>query len=236
MSDEAAEPLLIAFDGPAGSGKGTIARRVAEALGVPYFDTGAMYRAVALAVLDRGCDPDDREAVLEILDRVDVGLERREAVFEVLLDGEPVEDRIRTPQVGEATSKIATYPEVRQAMVALQRAYGRRHGGVMEGRDIGTRVFPYAPVKIYLDASPEVRAGRRWRQLRDAGRPVSHEEALEDVHRRDRRDSTREHSPLTCDDSYTRIDTSDLDVDQVVRRVLEVVASRAAESVRRDGG
>lgn len=223
-----ARPLLIAIDGPAGSGKGTIARKVADALDLPYYDTGAMYRALALAALDRGVDPGDREAVAEMLDEVDVALERRGGVFDVLLDGEPVETRIRTPPVGEASSKIATHPPVRRALVALQRTYGRRYGGVMEGRDIGTRVFPDAPVKIFLDASPEVRAERRWRQLRDAGRPVSREEALDDVRQRDTRDSTREDSPLTCDDTYTRIDTSELGVEEVVARVLDVVA-RASE-------
>lgn len=217
-------PLLIAIDGPAGSGKGTIARKVADALDLPYYDTGAMYRALALAALDRGVDPDDREAVAELLAQVEVALVRRGGVFEVLLDGEPVEERIRTPRVGEATSKIATYPEVRRALVALQQTYGRRHGGVMEGRDIGTRVFPAAPVKIFLDASTEVRAERRWRQLRDAGRPVSPEEALDDVRQRDTRDSTRDDSPLTCDETYTRIDTSNLGVDEVVARVLGFAA------------
>lgn len=215
--------LLVAVDGPAGSGKGTVARRVAEILDLPYYDTGAMYRALALAVLDRGIDPEDREAVAEVLPAVEVDLERRGAAFEVLLDGEPVEHRIRTPQVGEATSRIATHPAVRRKMVELQRRIGRRHGGVMEGRDIGTRVFPEAPVKIYLDASQEVRAERRWRQLREAGREVSRDEALEDVRRRDERDTSREDSPLTCDDSYSRIDTSDLDPDQAVDAVLAVI-------------
>ena len=216
-------PLLVALDGPAGSGKGTVARRVAEILDLPYYDTGAMYRAFALAVLDRGIDPGDREAVAEVLPEVEVELERRGPGFEVRLDGEPVEHRIRTPRVGEATSRIATHPEVRRKMVELQRSYGRRHGGVMEGRDIGTRVFPGAPVKIYLDASQQVRAERRWRQLREAGRGVTREEALEDVRRRDRRDSSREDSPLTCDDSYTRIDTSELGPDQAVDAVLAVI-------------
>lgn len=215
--------LLVAVDGPAGSGKGTVARRVAEILDLPYYDTGAMYRALALAVLDRGIDPEDREAVAEVLPAVEVDLERRGAAFEVLLDGEPVEHRIRTPRVGEATSRIATHPAVRRKMVELQRRIGRRHGGVMEGRDIGTRVFPEAPVKIYLDASQEVRAERRWRQLREAGREVSRDEALEDVRRRDQRDTSREDSPLTCDDSYSRIDTSDLDPDQAVDAVLAAI-------------
>jgi len=227
MSGASRSPLLVAIDGPAGSGKGTVARRVAEALDLPYYDTGAMYRALALAVLEQGVDPEDRPAVLGVVAEAEVDLRRGGArhggVFEVLLDGEPVEDRIRTPEVGEATSQIATYGEVREVLVTLQRRFGRRYGGVMEGRDIGTRVFPDAPVKIYLDATQEVRAERRWRQLRDAGRPVSREEALEDVRRRDRRDSSREDSPLTCDETYERVDTSELGIDQVVERVLAAV-------------
>lgn len=223
MSGDSRSPLLVAIDGPAGSGKGTVARRVAEALDLPYYDTGAMYRALALAVLERGVDPEDRAAVLRVVAEAKVDLRRHGAAFEVRLDGEPVEDRIRTPEVGEATSQIATYGEVREVLVALQRRFGRRYGGVMEGRDIGTRVFPDAPVKIFLDATQEVRAERRWRQLRDAGRPVSREEALEDVRRRDRRDSSREDSPLTCDTTYERVDTSELGIDTVVERVLEAV-------------
>lgn len=235
MTDRATDratdrPLLVAIDGPAGSGKGTVARKVAEALALPYYDTGAMYRALALAVLDRRVDPEDRKAVAEVLAEVEVTLDRRGSAFDVLLDGEPVEARIRTPRVGEATSKIATHPDVRRALVALQQTYGRRHGGVMEGRDIGTRVFPDAPVKIFLDAATEVRAERRWRQLCDVGRPVSPEEALDDVRQRDTRDSTREDSPLTCDETYTRIDTSELEVDEVVARVLEVVAQASASA------
>lgn len=217
--------LLVALDGPAGSGKGTVARRVAEALEVPYLDTGAMYRAVALAVIDRGVDPDDREGVLRVLEDLDLRLECRGAQVAVLLDGEPVEGRIRTSGVGEIASKVAVVPEVRRALVALQRRFGSSHGAVMEGRDIGTRVFPEAPVKIYLDADPEVRAERRWRQLRDSGRAPSREQALEDLLRRDQRDAGRDDSPMTYDDSYVRIDTTGLGIDEVVARVLETVAA-----------
>lgn len=237
MTRSEEHPLLVAIDGPAGSGKGTVARRVADELGIPYYDTGAMYRALALAVLERGEDPEDRPAVERVLEEVEVELRVPEegSRVEVILDGEPVEDRIRTPRVGQATSRVAVHPPVRRFMVELQRRWGRRLGGVMEGRDIGTRVFPDAPVKIFLDASPEVRAERRYRQLREAGQDVAPADALADVRRRDLRDTTREDSPLRCDETYIRVDTTDLGVDRVVERVLEAV--RQARSGRdRSGG
>jgi cytidylate kinase len=218
---------LIAIDGPSGVGKGTVARRVAERLGLPYFDTGSMYRALTLRVLERHADPADEEAVLAALEGARVELSLKEGRFAVLLDGEPVEDRIRTPEVSEATSAVSAYPEVRRRMVELQRRYGRRFGGVMEGRDIGTVVFPDTPWKIFLDARPEVRAERRRRQLEQAGRPVSREEVAQEIHRRDERDTTRQASPLQWDPSYQRVDTSDLTIEEVVERVLDAVRAAA---------
>lgn len=225
-------PLLVALDGPAGSGKGTVARRVARRLGIPYYDTGAMYRALALAVLEAGVDPGDPAAVARVLEDNRVSLrpppDGDDVVFRVLLDGQPVEERIRTPEVGDTTSRIAVHSAVRRYMVELQRAYGRSHGGVMEGRDIGSRVFPEAPVKIFLDADPGVRAERRYRQLRQAGETITREQALADVEERDRRDAGREDSPLVCDDSYLRIDTSERDIDEAVEAVLEAVRTAIA--------
>lgn len=226
----APRPLLVAVDGPAGSGKGTVARSVARRLGIPYYDTGAMYRALALAVVEAGVDPDDPDAVARVLGEHRVSLRPPrgaatggDVAFRVLLDDEPVEERIRTPEVGDATSRIAVHPPVRRFMVELQRAYGRSHGGVMEGRDIGSRVFPEAPVKIFLDADPEVRAERRYRQLREAGEEIDREQALADVRERDRRDAGRRDSPLVCDDSYVRIDTSERGIEEAVEAVLEAV-------------
>jgi len=211
------EPLVVAIDGPAGVGKSTAARQLAERLGVPYLDTGAMYRAIALAVLDSGHDPDDREAVLEIAERADLSLRGEpDGRFSVLLDGEPVEPRIRAPRVGEAASKVSVHPEVRKRMVALQRASAQQFGAVLEGRDIGTKVFPDTPHKFFVTARPEVRIERRFRQLREMGREIERSEIEREVEERDARDAGREASPLTHDDSYTLVDTSDIGIDEVV--------------------
>jgi len=217
-------PLIVAIDGPAGVGKSTAARLLAERLGVPYLDTGAMYRAIALAVLDTGADPDDREAVLEIAAAADVSLRgAADGRFAVLLDGEPVEARIRAPRVGEAASKVSVHPEVRERMVALQRACARRFGAVLEGRDIGTKVFPRTPYKFFVTASPEVRVDRRHRQLRDLGREVERGEIEREVEERDARDAGREASPLTRDDSYVEVDTSEIGIEEVVDRMERAV-------------
>jgi len=220
-------PLIVAIDGPSGVGKSTAARRLARRLGVPFLDTGAMYRAVGFKVLESGVDPLDREDVIAIASEADVRLGRREdGSFEVLLDGEPVEPRIRTPEVGEAASAIAAYPEVRQRMVLLQRDAAEHFGAVLEGRDIGTRVFPGTPYKFFLDARSDVRFKRRYEELTAAGRAVTFDEVVGEISRRDLRDSTRTDSPLTRDPSYTFIDSSDLTIDQVVEQMAGEIGRR----------
>jgi len=222
-------PLIVAIDGPAGVGKSTVSRRLARRLGVPYLDTGAMYRALGLKVLESGIDPADRAAVETASAQARVSLVGAEdGRFEVLLDGEPVEARIRTPEVSDAASKISAYPEVRRRMVALQQETARRLGGVLEGRDIGTRVFPETPHKFFLSARTEVRGRRRFDELVARGRQMTYEQVLDDLARRDLRDSTREDSPLTHDDSYTLVDTSDLTIDEIVERMAKVVAETVA--------
>ncbi len=220
-------PLIIAIDGPSGVGKSSAARRLAKRLGVPFLDTGAMYRAIALQVLRRGLDPADRAAVEALAAETEVGLSRQDdGRFDVLLDGEPVEAYIRTPEVGEAASTIAAHPGVRSRLVALQRDAAGHWGGVLDGRDIGTRVFPGTPHKFFLDARSDVRGRRRHEELRAAGRDLPYEAVLDEIERRDRRDQTREDSPLTCDETYTRIDTSDLSMDQVVATLAQAVEDR----------
>lgn len=220
-------PLIVAIDGPSGVGKSTAARQLARRLGLPFMDTGAMYRAVALRVLENGVSPYEEKGVVGVAGEADVRLGRLDdGSFEVLLDGEPVEGRIRTPEVGEATSAISAYPEVRRRMVRLQREAAGQFGAVLEGRDIGTRVFPDTPYKFFLDSRPEVRFQRRFEELTAAGRPVTYEQVVEEITRRDQRDSTRADSPLTCDDSYTLIDSSDLTIDQVVEEMARVIAGR----------
>jgi len=232
-----AAPIVVAIDGPSGVGKSTAARRLALRLGVPFLDTGAMYRAIALRVLEGGTDPGDRDAVEAIAAKTGVSLRARpDGSFEVLLDGEPVEPRIRTPEVGEATSTIAAYPGVRRRMVELQRDAASHCGGVVEGRDIGTRVFPETPHKFFLDARSEVRFRRRHDELAAAGREVTIDQVRDEITRRDRRDTTRADSPLSRDPSYTYIDTSDLGIDEVVERMAQAVAQRSAGRSRSDDG
>lgn len=218
-------PLVVAIDGPSGAGKSTIARRLAAHLGVPYLDTGAMYRAIALAALDSGLDPEDRAAVEALAERADIRLEPAgDGSYQVLLDGVPVEARIRTPEVGRASSAVSAHPGVRARMVALQRSTAERLGGVLEGRDIGTRVFPDARYKFFLDADPGVRAERRHAQLAETGRNVPRGEVEADLAERDRRDRSRADSPLTFDESYVRIDATGLGIDQVLERMLAALA------------
>ncbi len=228
LDEPAGAPLIVAVDGPSGVGKSTVARGLARRLGVPFLDTGAMYRAIGLKVLAAGIDPADRPAVAAVSDSTEVALAPRpDGSFEVLLDGAPVGDRIRSPEVGEATSAVSAYPEVRRRLVELQRATARRFGGVLEGRDIGTRVVPDAPYKFFLDARPEVRFRRRHEELRAAGREVSYEQVIDEISRRDRRDSTRADSPLTRDPSYTFIDASELSVAAVVDEMARAIERRS---------
>lgn len=226
------DPVVVAIDGPSGVGKSTAAKNLSRRLGVPYLDTGAMYRAVALEVLERGIHLDDEDAVVEVAGTVDLDLELDPDGHgaRVLLRGEPVEERIRTPRVGEASSRISTHPEVRERMVALQRRFAERHGGVLEGRDIGTRVFPQTPHKFFLDARQDVRYRRRFEQLTQAGTDVSYSEVVVEIDRRDQRDSHRHESPLTYDESYELIDTSDLTPDEVVDLMARTIREGRADS------
>ncbi len=224
-------PLIVAIDGPSGSGKSTVAKLLAERLGVPVLDTGAMYRAIGLKVLEHGVDPGDREAVVAIAEAADLELRPAAAGgVAVVLDGAVVAERIRTPAVTEATSRVAAYPEVRRRLVELQRRCAARLGAVVEGRDIGTRVFPDTRHKFFLDARAQVRAERRYLELRARGEEASFAGVLDDIERRDARDSARRDSPLTRDQSYLVIDSSELSPAAAVERMVAVIEGGAGTS------
>jgi len=213
--------MIIAIDGPAGAGKSTVAREVARVLGVTYLDTGAMYRAVTLTVLERAIDPADGQAC----GRVARGLELSfDAEGHVRIDGRPGEPAIRSPRVTAAVSAVSAHPAVREAVVARQRALAAERDLVAEGRDTTTVVFPTAEHKFYLTADEAERARRRAREL---GEPEAVESVRRAMSERDRLDSTRVHSPLRQDPDAVRIDTDGLDVQGVVQRILAVLAERA---------
>jgi cytidylate kinase len=222
--------LVIAVDGPAGTGKSTVSRGLARSLGARYLDTGAMYRIVTLAVLRAGVDPADADAVAAVAEqaRVSVGYDPDEDHF--YLAGEEVSDEIRGPEVTRAVSAVSAVPAVRERLVALQRELAAGPGSVVvEGRDIGTVVLPDADLKIFLTASAEERARRRNAENVAKGLPDDYAGVLADVQRRDHLDSTRATSPLRAADDAVVVDTSDMTRDEVLARLLELVAERAAE-------
>ena len=228
VADSPSTRLIVAIDGPSGVGKSTAARLLAERLGVPMLDTGATYRAVALKVLEVGIDPEDRAAVLKVAASAEIELRPAPGGgLEVTLDGRPVGQRIRTAEVSAATSRVSVHPEIRRRLVALQRRAAARFGAVVEGRDIGSVVFPDTPHKFFLDARPEIRAGRRHRDLQASGKATSVSAVQRDLEERDARDSGRQDSPLVCDESYCAIDTSELTPAEVVERMVEEIESGA---------
>jgi cytidylate kinase len=226
---------IVAIDGPAGAGKSTVARRLAEVLGYVLVDTGAMYRVVALAAKRAGVAWDDAEAVgglaRAIVSRRAMSFERDpERGVRVGLDGEDVSDAIRAPDMGMGASTVSAHPAVRDALFALQRQAGDGGGVVLEGRDIGTVVFPDAEVKFFLTARPEVRARRRFDELAARGATVTFEETLADVRQRDEQDTTRAVAPLRRADDAVLVDNSDISVEETVARMAERVRARASSS------
>ncbi|MDQ6801368.1 MAG: (d)CMP kinase [Acidobacteriota bacterium] len=213
---------IVAIDGPAGVGKSTTSRRVAKALDLPHIDTGAMYRAIGLAALREGIDPHDERALADLAARTRIDFVPGERP-RVLLDGQDVSEQIRTPEVSMAASDVSTVPAVRRILVRLQQELGRRSGGVLEGRDIGTKVFPDTPCKFFLTARTEVRAKRRYEELQSKGMPADLTTVLQETLARDEQDSTRADSPLKYDDSYTVIDTSDIPIEAVVEAIVKRV-------------
>lgn len=220
------EQPIVAIDGPAGAGKSTISKLVARRLGFMYIDTGAMYRTVTLKAMQDKVDLGDRQAVEAVAGTINMAFVPG-TIGEVLLDGVEVGQAIRTPEVTRNVSAyVASYPGVRQEMVRLQQAMGKHGGVVMEGRDITTVVFPDAEIKIYLDASQEERACRRFRELQAKGKPQSFEELLRDLKKRDEEDLNRPGGALKQVADAVRIDTTGLTIDRVVAEIERVVAER----------
>lgn len=225
--------LIIAIDGPSGAGKSTLGRMLARALNLLYIDTGSMYRAVALAVMESSISANDDVAVGSLAGRVDVDLQGDPDSLRVILGGRDVTEQIRGEEVTDLSSIISTIPAVRRAMVARQRKLGER-GAVLNGRDIGTVVFPDADVKFFLTAVPQARAERRFNEDRAQDPDASFEETFADMTERDRRDSTRADSPLKNADDAIIVDSTGLSIDEVFQkmmaRVQEKTSHRATET------
>ena len=212
--------LRIAIDGPAGAGKSTIAKRLASDLGIDYIDTGAMYRALALKLVRAGIDYRDAEALEDLLAHTDVDFDQGH----VLLDGEIVDSKIRTPEVSQMASDSSTVLAIREKLVALQRAMGETKSLVMDGRDIGTNVLKDAEYKFYLTASVAVRALRRAREMEEKGDAVDLAQVEADIRFRDHQDSTRQHNPLKKAEDAFEIDSSDIGIEEVVQAIKAKIA------------
>jgi len=220
--------IIIAIDGPAGAGKSTIARHLARHFGLLNLETGAMYRAFALKALRVGVSLDSSDALEALAAQTQIQLEAGDGENRVLLDGEDVTGLIRTPRVTDAASRVSVFPAVRSWMVRLQQQVGANGGVVMEGRDIGTVVFPHAEVKIFLDAAPEVRGQRRFEQLGKSGKAhsVPPEEVVKELHARDERDRNRKDSPLKPAADSVLLDSTNMSLDEVVAAAEAIVSER----------
>lgn len=221
--------LIIAIDGPSGVGKSTLSRRLAQRLQYVNIDTGAMYRSVALAARRAGIALDDPRALERLCMDLDIRFARNNGTEKVLLDGEDVSEAIRTPEISLLSSKVSAQPVVRSAMVRLQRQMGENGGVVLEGRDIGTVVFPAAEVKFFLAATARERGRRRYLELKEKGLDVDLERTIAEVEARDAADCGRQHAPLRQAEDAVLIDTTRLNIDQVLERMLRVVAERQSQ-------
>ena len=220
------EPLVIAIDGPAGAGKSTVAQKVAARLGLTYVDSGATYRAAAFKVLQSRISPDDEQGVARLIAQTDIRIITDGLQSRVLVDGEDVTEKIRTSEVTLAAAQVSRLSEVRAKLVAVQRGFAMGRGLVMEGRDIGTVVFPNAALKVFLRADPEERARRRLKQDTKEGRSATLEQTASEIARRDQLDAERKISPLVAAPDAYQIDSTNLAADQVVEQIVELVRQK----------
>ncbi len=217
--------INVAIDGPAGAGKSTIARAAAKKLGYIYVDTGALYRTVALAAVRREV-LDDADGVAAMLPQISVELKFENGEQQVYLDGENVSSLIRTPQISMGASKVSAIPKVREYLLSLQQLIAKENNVIMDGRDIATVVLPNADVKIFLFATPECRAQRRYKELIEKGENVTYEDVLKDVNDRDYQDSHREIAPLKPSEDSVMADTSDLDLQQSTEMIIGIIKEK----------
>ena len=224
--------MIIAIDGPSGAGKSTLGKMLAKKLNLLYLDTGAMYRAVALAVTRAGVPFRDIDRIADIAENADIDLIGEPDAMKVMLDGEDVSIDIRTLDAAQSASVVSTISEVRRIMVEHQRIIGNAapNGCVLEGRDIGSVVFPHADIKFFLTAKPEARARRRYTEDQAKGRISTYEQTLAEINERDERDVSREDSPLTISDDAVVIDTSELDLAEVFEQMLAKISERRANA------
>ncbi|ARU63028.1 cytidylate kinase [Tumebacillus avium] len=225
------KPLRVALDGPAGAGKSTVAKQAAKALGLTYVDTGAMYRAITWKALQEKINPTDEAALTELSNRVQISFKLTPAGQDVFLDGVDITEAIRTPEVTGNVSAVSAVAGVREAMVKLQQDIAAQTGVLMDGRDIGTVVLPDADVKIWLTASVEERAQRRYNELVAKGQTLDFEQLKADIERRDRFDSGREHSPMKMAEDAVVLDTTGLSIQQVIEKILEICSSADAQKL-----
>jgi len=213
---------VLTLDGPSGAGKGTVSRAIAKRLGWHYLDSGAIYRALAVAVMDRGVSPDDVERIVAIAQAMDLAFQANETP-RVILDGCDISERIQTESCGNTASKIAALGPVRQALLEKQRGFRRSPGLVADGRDMGTVVFPDAPYKVFLTASAEERALRRYKQLKEKGNDVSLSALTKEIEERDRRDQERSVAPLRRAEHAVLVDSSHLSIEEVIVQCLALI-------------
>lgn len=214
--------INIAIDGPAGAGKSTVARAVSKELGFIYIDTGALYRSIGVAALRKGYATDNAQQVISVLPEVSLSLKFVDGEQRVMLNGEDISRDIRLPEASMAASNVSAIPEVRSFLLDMQKKFARENNCLMDGRDIGTVILPDAQLKIFLTASPEVRADRRFRELTEKGTPVDYDALLEEIKQRDYNDSHRDVAPLRPADDAVIVDTSDMTFDEVTAKIISL--------------